>query len=102
MEICTSPNIRLPSQLEQGIERIMLTRNRKDIICGNRKKRGEIYLEEDDILIVRKPFYLEPAPPRRSPSPPSKQSEKYTIPQYEDSDTEVEEFAYDSDAAEKV
>jgi hypothetical protein len=63
------------------------------MICGNRKRRGEIYLEDEDTLfIVKKPFYLQPAPPPRyKPSSDRNQDS--------DSDPEVE---YDSDAYEKV
>jgi len=74
-------------------------RNRRQIIFGTRRRRGEIYLQDSDaVYIVKKPFYLQPAPPPR-----------YKIsPPYSDensgSDTEVERegFSYDSDAYEKV
>jgi hypothetical protein len=66
------------------------------MICGNRKRRGEIYLEDEDALfIVKKPFYLQPAPPPRYK--PSNYQD-----QDSDSDTEVERFEYDCDAYEKV
>lgn len=69
---------------------------RRSIICGTRKRRGEIYLEDEDTLLtVKKPFYLQPAPPRRYK--PSNDRD-----QDSDSDTEVERFEYDSDAYEKV
>lgn len=68
----------------------------RSIICGTRPRRGEIYLEDEDtLLIVEKPFYLQPAPPPRYK--PSNNRD-----QDSDSDTEVERSEYDSDAYEKV
>jgi len=68
----------------------------RSIICGTRMRRGEIYLEDGDaLLIVEKPFYLQPAPPPRY---------KHSADPDQDSgsETEVERFEYDSDASEKV
>jgi hypothetical protein len=48
------------------------------MICGSRKRRGEIYLEdedEDSVFVVKKPFYLQPAPPPRSKIPVLKQDQ---------------------------
>ena len=75
--------------------------NRRSIICcRRRKRRGEIYLEDDEdkLFIVEKPFFLQPAPKTRHKIAVNTHSK------YEDSgsDTEVEEFSYDSDAYEKV
>ena len=75
--------------------------NRRSIICcRRRKRRGEIYLEDDEdaLFIVEKPFFLQPAPKTRYKSVVN------THAKYEDSgsDTEVEEFGYDIDAYEKV
>lgn len=65
--------------------------DRRSIICGTRRRRGEIYLEDDEISAAKKPFYLQPAPKTRY---------KISLNEKElDSDTD---FAYDSDAYEKV
>lgn len=60
------------------------------ILCGRRQRRGEIYLEDDNLFIVKKPFELSPAPASR---------DKRDSMDYRD---EKEAFAYDSDAAERV
>jgi hypothetical protein len=73
---------------------------RKSLLCcQRRKRRGEIYLEDsEDVFIVEKPFFLQPAPKTRCKIASNK-NEKY---EDSGSDTEVEEFSYDSDAYEKV
>lgn len=100
LAICTFPS---PNHFQ---ELGPIENYRRQIIFGTRQRRGEIYLGDSDALyIVKKPFYLQPAPPRLSSkshnSRPSQNQDQYRD---EDSDTEVEreEFSYDSDACEKV
>jgi len=61
------------------------------ILCGRRQRRGQIYLkDEDNLFIVKRPFELSPAPASRN---------KTSMDEYRD---EKENFAYDSDASERV
>jgi hypothetical protein len=87
-------------ELRTGLDWIVANYwNRRSIICGTRRRRGAIYLEDEDTLfVVKKPFYLQPAPPPRykNSSPSSLQNENW------DSDTDTEVEGYDSDAYEKV
>jgi hypothetical protein len=67
---------------------------RRSILCGTRRRRGEIYLEDDDtdmLFVVRTPFSLQPAPAPRHKTA-SLQKENWD----EDADTEVEEEGGDS------
>jgi hypothetical protein len=90
----------LPSPTSHFLFANYSTNRRSIICCRRRKRRGEIYLEDDEdaLFIVEKPFFLQPAPKTRYKSAVNPHSK------YEDSgsDTEVEEFGYDSDAYEKV
>jgi hypothetical protein len=76
--------------------------DRRQILYGSRKRRGEIYLEdseEEAVYIVRKPIFLQPASRNFSPSFQTRYRDENKV---EHTEAEREEFEYGCDAFEKV
>jgi hypothetical protein len=76
--------------------------DRRQILYGSRRRRGEIYLEdseEEAVYIVRKPIFLHPASRNFSPS---FQTQFRDGDKDKDTLVEREEFEYDYEAFEKV
>ena len=79
--------------------------NRRRSICGTKQRRGEIFLEDDETVafIVKNPFRLQPAPPRGTRKYKIGVRHLETLDESDsETDGEVGEFKYDSDAYEKV
>jgi hypothetical protein len=76
--------------------------DRRQILYGSRRRRGEIYLEdseEEAVYIVRKPHFLHPASRNFCPS---FQTQFRDGDKDKDTLVEREEFEYDYEAFEKV
>ena len=82
--------------------KLALMADRRQILCGSRKRRGEIYLEdseEEAVYIIRKPIFLRPHSRNFSPS---FQTQFRDGDKDKDTVVETEEFKYDCEAFEKV
>ena len=76
--------------------------DRRQILYGSRKRRGEIYLEdseEEAVYIVRKPIFLQRASRNFSSS---FQTQFRDGDKDKDTEVESEKFEYDREAFEKV